>query len=83
MLTSQLEARFYGVMVSTLDSESSDRGSNPREAFSQNNGSSEILRDEVVKHLFFLACRRVGNVDLEKDNGPEGLEPSQVKTPIL
>ena len=46
-----VNARPRGVTVSTLDSESSDRGSNPREALCRQPGpSSEQLRCENQKH---------------------------------
>ena len=48
-----------GVTVSTLDSESSDRGSNPREAFSNQDGPDE--RTAFPKRVFSqLWARRVG-----------------------
>ena len=45
-----------GVTVSTLDSESSDRGSNPREAFVISAGS-DALREKLRIPILFCICR--------------------------
>ena len=56
--------RSYGVTASTLDSESSDRGSNPRGTFSTNPLVDAVGADDAIpgatrtpiSHLFGLAC---------------------------
>jgi hypothetical protein len=44
----------YGVTVSTLDSESSDRGSNPRRTLLKHAEQYDCVRDYVARLPFFL-----------------------------